>query len=380
MNLNKVSTLIKRCSIALQSAIGRRVVGKRRIVVFESDDWGSIRMPSKYVYNALLSKGLKIEGDRYCKFDSIAKEEDLFALFECLSNHRDSNDKNPVVTTNFITGNPDFAKILESGFNSYHVKSLHETLQEIGGQKLCTLWKEGIAEGFICPQYHGRDHVHVERWLKKLRDSDKFLREAFNYGVFGIPLPPFNSEYLMAALDYSESYGNLLSQSLNEGLTLFKQFFDKSPLSFIAPCYIWTKETEEVLNGLGIRYLQSSKVQLVPISNSLGRRRYFYKFHWLGQRNTFGQIYLPRNCFFEPSLNQDYDWIDDCMYRVHRLFSCNNPAIISTHRVNFIGSIHHSNRSKSLKSLDILLQRIIRQWPNVEFMSSAELGGLYSQY
>lgn len=37
----------------------------RKIIVIESDDWGSIRMPSKEVYNSLLKQGIRVDKDDY---------------------------------------------------------------------------------------------------------------------------------------------------------------------------------------------------------------------------------------------------------------------------------------------------------------------------
>lgn len=37
---------------------------KRHIVVFESDDWGAIRMPSLEAFNALKAEGVQV-GDGY---------------------------------------------------------------------------------------------------------------------------------------------------------------------------------------------------------------------------------------------------------------------------------------------------------------------------
>jgi len=51
----------------------------RKIVVIESDDWGSVRMPSRKVYNALKIKGIDLSsGDslRYNLYDSLATSED----------------------------------------------------------------------------------------------------------------------------------------------------------------------------------------------------------------------------------------------------------------------------------------------------------------
>lgn len=51
----------------------------RKIVVFESDDWGSIRMPSKLAYSNLLKKGIGVDKSLYDTLDSLEKKEDLEA-------------------------------------------------------------------------------------------------------------------------------------------------------------------------------------------------------------------------------------------------------------------------------------------------------------
>ena len=53
----------------------------RKIVVFESDDWGSIRMPSKLAYSNLLKKGIGVDKSYlYDTLDSLEKKEDLEAF------------------------------------------------------------------------------------------------------------------------------------------------------------------------------------------------------------------------------------------------------------------------------------------------------------
>ena len=53
----------------------------RKIVVFESDDWGSIRMPSKFAYSNLLNKGIDVDKSYlYDTLDSLEKKEDLEAF------------------------------------------------------------------------------------------------------------------------------------------------------------------------------------------------------------------------------------------------------------------------------------------------------------
>ena len=107
---------------------------KRHIVVFESDDWGAIRMPSKVVYDKLLSKGYRVDLNKYEKNDSLATEKDLTELFNILSKYTDINGNHPMITANCAVANPDFEKIKESDFqmeshNQRQILILHSGLQ-----------------------------------------------------------------------------------------------------------------------------------------------------------------------------------------------------------------------------------------------------------
>ena len=52
----------------------------RKIVVIESDDWGSIRMPSRKVFQILSANGIPVEKSSYCKFDCLESNLDLEIL------------------------------------------------------------------------------------------------------------------------------------------------------------------------------------------------------------------------------------------------------------------------------------------------------------
>jgi hypothetical protein len=57
-------------------------------------------------------------------------------------------------------------------------------------------------------------------------------------------------------------------------------------------------------------------------------------------------------------------------------FRWNKPAIIGMHRINFIGSLVRENRELNLVMLKKLITLILKEWPDVEFMTSDELGKL----
>ena len=57
----------------------------RKIVVIESDDWGTIRMSSKEAFNSLLKKGYPVDQCPYNKYDALESNQDLEMLFDVLN-------------------------------------------------------------------------------------------------------------------------------------------------------------------------------------------------------------------------------------------------------------------------------------------------------
>jgi len=95
--------------------------------------------------------------------------------------------------------------------------------------------------------------------------------------------------------------------------------------------------------------------------------------HSFGSRNKFGQIYNVRNCTFEPVTNRNSDWIDKNLARMRASFLLGKPAIISTHRLNYIGYIDQNNADFGLRNLDMLLKKMLNVWPDIEFASTPDL-------
>ncbi len=99
--------------------------------------------------------------------------------------------------------------------------------------------------------------------------------------------------------------------------------------------------------------------------------------HKLGDQNEYGQTYLIRNVTFEPALNNTSDdHVDGCLKDIATAFRFNKPAIISSHRLNYVGFIDEKNRDENLNMLNKLLDQILKRWPDVEFLNSLQLGNL----
>jgi hypothetical protein len=350
----------------------------RRIVVIESDDWGSIRMPSKDVYFQLYEEGYNPGIDPYLKYDSLANEIDLVELFDILSSVQDKNGNPAIITANCVMSNPDFTKIKESNFTKYYNESFIDTLKRYPEHhNSFRLFKEGIKKNLVHPQFHAREHLNVSMWMKGLKNGDKLLHKAFDLKMISISSIPSKMRFgYMESLDFFDEKEKEEIKSITiDGLNQFEQIFGYKSKSFIASCYTWSSSIEPILLNNGVLYIQGIANQIEPVINR-GVHSHIYKRHFLGNKNTLNQAYLVRNIFFEPSQNIKIDWINECMKRIKIAFRWNKPAIICSHRLNFVGFIDPQNRYRNLLLFSLLLKEIKKCWPQVEFMTSEALGDL----
>jgi len=348
----------------------------KKIVVFESDDWGSIRMPSREVYKALMKRGIRVDQLSYNRYDSLASVADLSALFEVLSSVQDKNGRPAILTANTLAANPDFEKIEADDFSDYHYEPFTETLKRYAEHgNSFSLWKEGMQAGLFRPQFHGREHLNVQRWLRALRENTGHTRLAFDLRMFDLSTSLVIGENsFMEALNFEDA-GEVERQkdALLDGLDLFEEIFGYRATTFIPPCYTWSSRLDAPLYKAGIKAYQSGWFQREPLPGK--SHRFKKRFHYTGQRNRAGQYYLVRNAAFEPADRPDFDWVDDVLGRMEIIFRCKKPAIISTHRLNFIGFIDEDNRDRNLRLFRTLLNKMLRRWPDIEFMSSDQLLG-----
>jgi hypothetical protein len=348
----------------------------RKFVVIESDDWGSIKMPNKETFDTLSKLGYKPENDPYLKYDSLASEEDLQALFESLNSVKDRNGNPAKITANAVMANPDFVQIRKDNFDKYSYEPFTETLKRYPKhQKSFEIWKQGMQSKLFHPQYHGREHINVHQWMKHLKNKNPNITLAFDLNMISITSVETDLTVgCMRGLDFfSIEERNEKDHILREGMDLFEKIIGYTSKSFIANCYKWDSTSERTLSELGVNYLQGIFKQGIPTIDPDGNHKFVYKKHYFGDKNQFGQRYLFRNAFFEPSLSPNMDVVSDCLHRIDIAFKCKKPAIIGSHRLNYIGFIDENNRKQNLIKLNILLKEIVKRWSDVEFVSTDEL-------
>lgn len=365
----------------IKRAVSRNLVNirgwrtDRKIVVIESDDWGSIRMPSREVYEKCLEAGYPVDQIAYERFDSLASEEDLELLFEVLNSVRDHNENPAVITANILATNPDFEKIKASNYQQYFYKLITKTFEDYPKHSNCLdLWKKGKESGVFFPQSHGREHLNVSLFINALQQGDKDVLFGFEHGMPGcIPNNKnrggnkyVESMNFVNQQDKKNKLGNIL-----EGLDLFEKLMGYRSESFIPPNYIWSPDFNEAMSKKGVKYYQGRRKMKEPISRGSVK----LNSHYLGEKNEYGQRYLIRNAYFEPSLSGDKKKsVTRCLKDINASFRMNKPTIICSHRLNYVGFIDEKNRDNNLKLLKELLTGIKRKWPDVEFMNSVQLG------
>lgn len=351
----------------------------RKIIVFESDDWGSVRTRSSNDYQLMLKQGLNVSNSNFTKFDKLESEYDLIRLFDLLSSFKDFKGNHPVFTPMCIVANPNFDKIESHDFTEYFYEPFTDTaIKYDGSENICNLWLKGRDANLFYPQFHGREHLNVKRWMKLLRENHLGIKTAFHSKSIGaskfnkISIPSYLPAFDIDTFSDIKELENIVIT----GTKLFESLLNYKPKYFIASNSPEPKSLENILLQSGIELLTRYKIQKYP----LGDNKWEYEFNWLGRVNKLGQMVITRNCGFEPSDFGNNNWVDTCLKEIENAFFWNKPAIISSHRVNYISGLSQKNSDFGLNSLSNLIKLAIKKWPEIEFMTTMELGTIISQH
>lgn len=338
-----------------------------KIVVIESDDWGTIRMQSHSHWKDLKSKNIDVTSNPFNHFDTVEKDSDIEELMEMFEQIKKETGKTVKFTMNFVMANPNFEKIESDQFTTYSYLPIEYTYQEYSDSgNVLTLVNKGRSDGYFQPQFHCREHVNVDLWMKLLCEKNLHFRQAFDAKTFAISAKGIPNVW--EAYSYSSAYQeSSIPDAIQTGIQLFQSTFGFSSKTTIAPVGVWDDFVEETFRDNSLFCFQGFLVQkLNPYKNNDKR------YHYNGQKNAYGSTYLVRNAYFEPATSS-IDWVGNCLRQVKQAFLFRNPAIISTHRINYVSRISSENKDQGIKQLKILLLSIIREWPEVEFFFTDEL-------
>jgi len=339
-------------------------------LVISVDDYGNVRIGSQQALQNLEKNGLK-KRSIFDQYDALETEEDLLSLFEVLNSVKDKNNRPACFTPFALAGNIDFERIIESGYQSYFFESLKDTFEKLNEFKTYELIKEGIRNKVFLPQFHGREHVNVSLFGKLLAEKNKSMMLNIDNRSFSM-IKDENGKNLPYSTAFpAQDYGSIEKQKeiIAHGIKVFKEVYGYSPSNFMPPSATASLELNDSLYKNGIRFFDSYRFRNNP--TSIFKKEYMYT----GKRvRDAGTSYLVRNVVFEPCQNQTSDSVGVALQQINAAFTMGKPAIVSSHRVNFCGRIDEGNRAFGLNSLKRLLLEVKKRWPEVEFISAAELG------
>lgn len=349
---------------------------RQKLVIFNVDDYGNVRVASRLAYVSLVNAGLKLEG-RFDRFDALETREDLAALLEVLDSVRDSTGHAAVFTPYALSANPDFAAMRQN-LDMYCYEDLPSTLERLAAEDpsayhgAWALWQEGIDKGFLRPQFHGREHLNLRLLKRKLAQRDQDLMANLeNNSMAGLrddpSLPGVGFTHAFGLADQVDTQQH--KEILSDGLALFARVFGRRAQSFTPPAQRLHPDLDAFMETLGISAIDKPLYTVRRFDRNKTRR----EVNFLGRKRGQNHVTLVRNVVFEPNLHPGKDEVARALSQIEAAFRWGKPAMISSHRVNFCGHIDPSNRQAGLAALKRLLQAIVRRWPDVEFLGAGDL-------
>lgn len=345
---------------------------ERKIIVIESDDWGSERFPNKQTVDTFIEDGYPVYKCGFSYNDCLETNEDIHELKKTLVAIENEIQKKPKLTLLTNVANPDFKKIRENSFNKYYSKTIKNSYKNDDKRNnVLHLLNDLLKNRYIDIEYHGRQHLYVDRWMRDLMDNET-TRYAFRHHVSGIsPAYMKNLEYGYRAaydLDCENNDVENHNESIVVGIKEFKDVFKKNPTHFVAPDGPFPLELEKTLKNENIRSIGKSKLDKPPGGNG----KFKYQLNWLGKKTSSGLIVTTRNVGFEP-MSEVYGDVNRALDEIKMIFALHKPAVVSTHRANYVGNIHTENRDKGLNKLKDLMVKANEIWPDTEFLTTNEL-------
>ena len=369
-----IQPLFRTIFMNLKNCIGWKT--NRKIVVFSVDDYGNVRVNSKQARANMDEAGMKIYS-RFDSLDTLETKQDLEQLFEVLASVKDKNIRSAVFTTFALPCNIDFERIESVDYQQFYFELLPTTYQKLAVEQpnaykgAWDLWQSGIANGYLKPQFHGREHLNLHIFNDKLKKRNaELLLSLKNKSFTSISDDDYPTMSSTAAFDFWDVKENEnLESIIEEGLECFEKVFGYPSTYFTPSVYNIHHSLFKILYNNGVRFIDLGLIR----NEHQGLNKFKKSLNYIGKPTKEGLSIMVRNVVFEPTDDRGIDWVDFTMKQIGTAFRWNKPAIISSHRVNFCGHIDPNNREKGLALLKELLSQIVKKWPDVEFMSADEL-------
>ena len=328
---------------------------KAPIMIIESDDWGA---------------------------GPLTQAEALTKLAVCLNRHHDVTGRPACMTLALILAIPK--------------PEMAGKVTLADGEQLPVLnsIRSGQAQGVFALQLHGMMHfwpdalweaasvqTEVRTWLNKPELTEQLpshLQSRWTNAA-NLPSKPHSLEDVQAAV--AEEVGLFKALFVGVGAHLGANSSDAAmrllfvpegaptDLVVVPPTFVWDSRVEAAWVNQGVAVVITPGRRLT-CRDADGKPGCQDKTMLNGDRGAGNVIYLVRDDYFEPVFGHRPEQALDALARKTAL---GRPCLLETHRSNFLTEAG-GDPTASLAALDDLYTRALRDFPNLRFVTPAELG------
>ena len=298
-------------------------------VVLESDDWGLCAWtPDEQAHRVLADTPAfrSPAGLRYGT-STLESADDVRLLVESLSVFRGKDGFPPVWQANTVMAAPDYSRLAPPAFEA-DALPLVDLPQTPSRWKRPRLWEQvtfARLSGMWWPELHGLHHLPEQAWLQALRRGAADARRAFEQQSPVCGAVQASSEY-----DPTEPVA-VRARNLEQAIDRFTRLMGHPPGSMCPPDYRWDDQLESDAERLKLTTIQGKTEQHGARWPRI--RRLVQQHRWPWRRGE--RFYLPPRIAFEPIAREPGIGILAAHHAVRDAWGRGQPAILSSHRVNY---------------------------------------------
>lgn len=354
---------------------------KHPAIVLESDDWGYCGwVPDQTACEELKqlpSHRSSLEDPMVEPYfgSTLESAPDMQRLGQCLREFRGGDGYPALMQANYILGAPDFVVMKAEGCQQFEAQGFPAYKDRWRRPGLGDTVLKMIDEGLWAAEYHGWLHFNLDQWLEDLRQGEERTNWGFEREMTVTGLERQDFEY-DPSLDRKR-----IASLLHAGILQFEEFFGRKPKSTAAPDFGWNDEIETLWRQEGIQVVQGWRSQKkrfrrLTILDKLSRRITRPPVY---RKERSHLVYLSQSAALEPMYARAGDQRyspSTCIKRIESTWGSNRPAVIATHRFNYV----HLDQERVQDSCDMLkdfLKEIHRMNPNTIFLTDWELAQLH---